>query len=188
MPTSFTKLKLPDAILVCPHIYADERGYFMEIYNEEEFHDAGICSNFVQDNQSCSRYGVIRGLHYQQAPYTQGKLVRVLTGTILDVIVDARPESKTCGESLCIELEASRHEQLFVPRGFLHGFAVLSEQAIIAYKCDAPYHPSAELTVRYDDPTLNINWVIPQERRLLSPKDLNYSISFTQFIATIKSA
>lgn len=185
MPTTFTKLKLQGVVLVTPKVFSDPRGYFMETYNEAEFQQEGIASTFVQDNQSCSSYGVIRGLHYQQAPYTQGKLVRVLMGKIFDVVVDVRPQSPTFKQSLAIELDSNKHEQLFVPRGFLHGFAVLSEQAIVAYKCDAFYQPQAELTVRYDDPELNIAWPIAPEERLISQKDITTGLSLTTFLSRL---
>lgn len=186
MPTTFTNLSLSGVILVTPHLFADARGYFMESYNESEFKAHGIDCHFVQDNQSCSSFGVIRGLHYQRPPYEQAKLIRALTGCILDVVVDARPKSATLGKVITVELSAANQQQLFIPSGCLHGFAVLSEQAIIAYKCNNSYHPEAEIRVRYDDPQLNIHWPIAPAKRLLSPKDQNTTTTFEQLQAILQ--
>ncbi|HIX56140.1 MAG TPA: dTDP-4-dehydrorhamnose 3,5-epimerase [Candidatus Anaerobiospirillum pullistercoris] len=180
MRTRFTNLEISGVILVEPQIFGDERGYFMESYNQAEFQAHGITANFVQDNQSSSCYGVIRGLHCQKPPFAQDKLIRVLWGQILDVVVDARLDSPTYGQHLTAKLSSDNQHQLFIPKGCLHGFAVLSEHAVIAYKCDQFYHPEAELTVRYDDPALNIAWPIPDSKRILSTKDRNATLTLEE--------
>lgn len=164
-------LRIPGLKLISPRIFPDSRGYFMEIYHREKFRAAGIDAEFVQDNESSSSYGVIRGLHLQLPPHTQAKLIRVLSGRILDVVVDLRCGSPTFGEHLAIELDDVSRCQLFVPHGLAHGFAVLSETARIAYKCDQFYCPAAERSIRPDDPALGIDWKIPRDRMILSPKD-----------------
>ncbi len=154
-----------------PRVFADDRGYFYESYNEKIFAEAGIHDNFVQDNQSKSTYGVLRGLHYQTGEHVQSKLVRVLEGSVLDVAVDIRPDSPTYGQHYTIELSAENHLQFYVPRGFAHGFLVLSDTAIFSYKCDNFYNKASEGGIAYDDPTLNIDWKIPTEDMILSDKD-----------------
>ncbi len=154
-----------------PRVFADDRGYFYESYNEKIFAEAGIHDNFVQDNQSKSTYGVLRGLHYQTGEHVQSKLVRVLEGSVLDVAVDIRPDSPTYGQHYTIELTAKNHLQFYVPRGFAHGFLVLSDTAIFSYKCDNFYNKASEGGIAYDDPTLNIDWKIPTEDMILSNKD-----------------
>ncbi len=166
--------RIPDVLLISPTVHGDDRGYFYESYQQERFEQLGVPGPFVQDNQSLSTYGVIRGLHYQLAPYAQGKLVRVIVGTILDVALDIRPQSPTYGQTVCVKLSAENHQMLYIPRGFAHGFAVLSDQAIVAYKCDEYWNQSAERGIRYDDPALCIDWGIPQEDIILSPKDKLY--------------
>jgi len=155
-----------------PKVFIDQRGYFFESYNEKTFADDGLSIRFVQDNQARSTYGVIRGLHYQLNPYAQSKLVRVLSGAILDVAVDIRKGSPTFGKVFSIELTAENKKQLFVPQGFAHGYSVLSETAEVFYKCDHYYHKEAEGGIRFDDATLAIDWKIPGTKKLISEKDL----------------
>jgi len=154
-----------------PKVFEDSRGYFFEAYNEQIFSEAGINMKFVQDNQSKSGYGVIRGLHYQVNPFAQTKLVRVLEGKILDVAVDIRKDSPTYGKYFSIELSAENKQQLYVPAGFAHGFSVLSETAIVLYKCDAFYNKESEGSILYNDPSLNIDWQIPAGKEIVSEKD-----------------
>lgn len=168
---TFTETDLPGVIVVEPKLFPDPRGYFFESYNERRFSAAGIVCHFIQDNQSKSRYGVIRGLHCQLAEHAQAKLMRVLHGAILDVAVDIRHNSPTFGKYIAIELSDTNHKQLFVPRGFLHGFSVLSETAVLHYKCDNLYNPHAEAGVRHDDPVLGIDWRIPADKIIVSEKD-----------------
>lgn len=167
----FTPTTLPGLIVVEPAVFEDSRGYFFEAYNEKWFEDNHISIKFVQDNQSRSSYGVIRGLHYQVPPHAQTKLVRVLSGSIIDSVVDLRAGSPTFGETFSIELSAENKKQLLIPRGFAHGFSVISESADVFYKCDAYYHQPSERGIRYDDPKLAISWQIPQERAVVSDKD-----------------
>ena len=154
-----------------PMVFEDSRGYFYESYNEKIFAQHGIVNRFVQDNQSRSSYGVIRGLHYQLAPFAQSKLVRVLSGKILDVVVDIRKGSPTYSKVFSIELSAENKKQVFIPQGFAHGFAVLSETAEVFYKCDAPYNKESEAGILYNDPSLNIDWKIPAGKAIISDKD-----------------
>jgi dTDP-4-dehydrorhamnose 3,5-epimerase len=169
MPFKLTKI--PGLIIVDPVILEDTRGYFFESYNEKLFSENNIAVKFVQDNQSRSSYGVIRGLHYQRQPFAQSKLVRVLSGAIIDVVVDLRKGSPTFGETFCIELSDINKKQLFVPKGFAHGFSVISEKAEVLYKCDTYYYRESESGILYNDPQLNINWQIPVDRALVSDKD-----------------
>ncbi len=154
-----------------PRIYEDQRGYFYESYNEDLFRQAGIEAKFVQDNQAFSTYGVLRGLHYQKAPKAQAKLVRVVLGKALDVIVDLRPEQPTYGQWFSILLSEDNHKQLFVPRGFAHGYLALSPQVLFSYKCDNYYAPDCEAGIRFNDPLLQIDWGLPEDQLLLSEKD-----------------
>jgi dTDP-4-dehydrorhamnose 3,5-epimerase len=156
-----------------PIVYKDERGHFFESYNEQTFHKEGFTNRFVQDNQSFSTYGVIRGLHYQLDPHAQCKLVRVLRGKILDVAIDLRKSSPSYGKWISVELSADNRRQLLVPRGFAHGFSVLSETAEVSYKCDAFYHKESEGGIRFDDPELNIDWQVPAAKAIVSQKDLD---------------
>lgn len=167
----FTKTLLPGVIVFEPRVFPDERGFFFESYNQKLFNDNNIMNVFVQDNQSYSSYGVIRGLHYQREPFAQAKLVRVILGKILDVVVDMRVGSPTFGRSFSIELSVENKKQLFIPRGFAHGFSVLSETAELAYKCDQFYNKQSESGIRYNDPFLNIDWKIAPEKALISTKD-----------------
>lgn len=168
---NFIKTDIDGVIIVEPKIFQDSRGYFFESYNESEFIQNGITTKFVQDNQSESVYGVIRGLHCQTGKYAQAKLVRVLSGKVLDVAVDIRPNSKTFGRYVAVELSDENKRQLFIPRGFLHGFSVLSEKAVFAYKCDNFYCKSSELGIRYDDETIGVDWRIPKDKIIVSEKD-----------------
>jgi dTDP-4-dehydrorhamnose 3,5-epimerase len=167
----FHKTELPGLIIFDPSVWEDSRGYFFEAYNEKTFHHAGISIGFVQDNQSSSSYGVIRGLHYQLNPYAQTKLVRVLSGQILDVAVDIRKGSPTFGKSFCMELSGENKKQLLIPAGFAHGFSVISEQAVILYKCDKLYNKESEGGIKYDDLSLNVNWQIQAGKEIVSEKD-----------------
>ena len=167
----FISTSIAGVVIIEPTIFTDERGYFFESYNAKTFRENGIECSFVQDNQSQSCYGVIRGLHSQAEPYAQAKLVRVLSGTVLDVAVDVRSGSSTYGQHIAVELSDKNQRQLFIPRGFLHGFSVLSEQCVLSYKCDNFYHKASEFSVRYDDPTLAIDWKIPQNHIIVTSKD-----------------
>ncbi len=169
---NFIKTEIEGIFIIEPKVFADSRGYFFESYNQKNFYDNGITNNFVQDNQSKSSYGVLRGLHGQSGAKAQAKLVRVLEGKVLDVAVDVRENSPTFGKHVAIELSSENQKQLFIPRGFLHAFAVLSETAIFSYKCDNLYCKEAEIGVRYDDDELGIDWQLPKEDISVSEKDL----------------
>ncbi|MCI6104160.1 MAG: dTDP-4-dehydrorhamnose 3,5-epimerase [Bacteroidales bacterium] len=172
--------EIPDVWILNPKVFADARGYFMETWREADFNaHIGHDVHFVQDNQSFSSRGVLRGLHYQQGEFSQAKLVRVLAGTVVDVAVDLRKDSPTFGKHVMVELSAENKKQLFIPRGFAHGFQVISEQALFTYKVDNIYAPQAERSIRYNDPTLNIAWPITDESLVqLSEKDLAHAVSF----------
>lgn len=163
--------RLEGVFILEPQLFEDSRGYFFEVWNKATFEKAGLHYNFVQDNESSSYYGTIRGLHFQKGEYAQAKLVRVLKGTVLDVAVDLRKDSSTYGKHIAVELSAENKHQLLIPRGFAHGFSVLSETAVIVYKCDNQYRKEAESGIRYDDPQLAIDWKIERGRELLSEKD-----------------
>ena len=162
---------IPGLLIIEPQVFADQRGYFLESYNQQKLHDAGISTIFVQDNESKSGRGVIRGLHYQLAPYSQTKLVRVIQGNVYDVAVDCRKGSPTFGQSYGLELSEENKLQFFIPKGFAHGFSVLSETAVFSYKCDALYNPAVERGIRYNDPVLKINWRIDSSQANVSGKD-----------------
>jgi dTDP-4-dehydrorhamnose 3,5-epimerase len=165
--------KLKDCFIIKDSLFKDSRGYFFESFSQQKFNElTGLNIQFVQDNQSKSTKGVLRGLHFQLGTYAQAKLVRVLEGRVLDVAVDIRPNSKTFGQHVAVELTAENETQLFVPRGFAHGFVVLSETATFFYKCDNYYHKLSEGGIIYNDPQLAINWQLPSEDLLLSEKDL----------------
>ena len=168
----FVTTDIEGVLIFEPAVYKDERGYFFESYNELTFHQQGITNRFVQDNQSFSKFGVIRGLHYQLDPHPQTKLVRVLQGRILDVAVDIRQGSPTFGKYVSTELSSDNKRQLLVPRGFAHGFSVLSDTAEVSYKCDALYDKASEGGIRFDDPQLNIDWQLPLDKAIVSSKDL----------------
>lgn len=157
--------------IIEPAVFGDSRGYFMESYNRADLAETGIVNDFIQDNESLSTYGVLRGLHYQAAPYSQAKLVRVIRGRVLDIAVDIRKDSPNFKKVFAAELSGENHRQFYIPRGFAHGFAVLSEQAIFAYKCDNVYHVASERGIAFNDPELDIDWQIPAEKMLLSEKD-----------------
>ena len=169
MPFSETNIK--DLLLFEPKVMEDSRGYFFESYNEKVFREHGINFRWVQDNQSSSLYGVIRGLHYQLNPHAQVKLVRVLYGTILDVVVDIRKSSATYGQHFSVELSAKNKKQLFIPAGFAHGFSILSEKAEVLYKCNEFYSRETEAGIIYNDPVLNIDWKIETGKEIISDKD-----------------
>ncbi len=167
----FSITDLAGLLVYEPKVFGDSRGHFFESYNQQVFHNQGLDLKFVQDNQSFSSYGVIRGLHYQLLPHAQTKLVRVLYGRILDVAVDVRKGSRTYGHHFSIELSSENRKQLLVPRGFAHGFSVLSETAEVSYKCDNFYHKASEAGIRWDDATLNIDWQVPSVNAEVSEKD-----------------
>ena len=167
----FIKTDIEGVIIVEPKIFTDSRGYFCETYNEQEFIKNGIPNRFVQDNQSKSSYGVVRGLHCQLGEHSQAKLVRVLHGTVLDVAVDVRKNSPTFGKYISVELSDKNMRQLFIPRDFLHGFSVLSDTAVFAYKVDNFYNKESEFGIRYDSPELDIDWRIPADKIITSDKD-----------------
>ncbi|HEU0063620.1 MAG TPA: dTDP-4-dehydrorhamnose 3,5-epimerase [Flavisolibacter sp.] len=162
---------IPDLIVFEPKVLNDSRGYFFESYNKKMMTEAGLNVEFVQDNQSKSSYGVIRGLHYQLNPNAQSKLVRVLFGSILDVAVDIRIGSPTFGKSFSLELSSENKKQLYIPTGFAHGFSVLTETAIVMYKCDGFYNRESEAGIKYNDPALEIDWQIPSSKEIISEKD-----------------
>ncbi len=168
----FIETGLPGLTIFEPRVFADSRGYFFEVYNEQLFQQAGIDVKFVQDNESKSQRGVLRGLHYQQNPMAQAKLVRVVEGEVLDVVVDIRKGSPTFGKSFSLLLSGENKKQLFIPQGFAHGFSVLTPVAIVLYKCDAFYNKQSEAGIRYDDPHLNIDWKIETGKEIISEKDI----------------
>ena len=163
-------------LVIEPQVFKDARGYFVETYNEERYRAAGIDARFVQDNQSCSSYGVVRGLHFQRPPYTQAKLVCCTVGRVLDIAVDLRKSSKTYGQWYSVELSDENKRQFFIPKGFAHGFSVLSETAIFNYKCDNLYHPEADGGILLNDPDLAIDWQIPENLRIISEKDTRHPL------------
>ena len=167
---------IPGLLILEPRVFSDARGYFIETYNEKRYHDAGITAEFVQDNQSCSCYGVVRGLHFQRPPYAQAKLVCCTRGRVLDVAVDLRKASPTFGQWYAVELNEDNHRQFFIPRGFAHGFSVLSETAMFTYKCDNFYHPESDGGIQLTDPTLQIDWQVPVEKMILSEKDKKHPL------------
>ncbi|MBE6381379.1 MAG: dTDP-4-dehydrorhamnose 3,5-epimerase [Lentisphaerae bacterium] len=165
---------LPGVKIIEPQLFGDERGYFLETWTQEKFRAAGIEAEFIQDNESKSHFGVLRGLHYQAGVYAQAKLVRVISGAVWDVAVDIRRGSPTYGKYLGLELSGTNHRQIFIPRGFAHGFAVLSKEVIFAYKCDNVYMPSAERGIKFDDPDLQIDWHVDPGKWILSEKDTRW--------------
>lgn len=162
---------IKDLIIIEPTVFGDERGFFFESYSKAKFEDLGIKINFVQDNQSFSKKGTVRGLHYQNPPFAQTKLIRVLEGEIIDVAVDLRKDSPTYGKSFSILLSNENKKQLLVPQGFAHGFSVISETASVLYKCDQFYNKPSEGGIKYDDPSLNINWGMDLDEAIVSDKD-----------------
>lgn len=170
------KTNLDGVFILKPRLFKDARGYFFESYSQREFDEKVMPIRFVQDNESMSAYGVIRGLHYQRMPYTQSKLVRCVLGSVLDVAVDIRRGSPTFGQHVAVELNEENKLMFFVPRGFAHGFSVLSETAVFQYKCDNFYHPEAEAGISLRDEALGIDWRIPVEKAILSEKDLHHAL------------
>ena len=165
------KTNIEGVVIIEPRIFKDDRGYFFESFSQREFEEKVCKTTFVQDNESKSSYGVLRGLHSQKPPFAQSKLVRVIKGAVLDVAVDIRKGSPTFGQYVSVELTGENHRQFFIPRGFAHGFSVLSEEVIFQYKCDNFYSPQSEGAIAWNDPDLNIDWRIPAEKVVLSEKD-----------------
>jgi len=172
--------KFSGLFILEPKVFEDHRGFFMESYNKKALEKKGIYEEFVQDNHSRSNYGVLRGLHFQNPPHAQTKLIRAISGTILDTVVDIRKSSPTYGEQFSLELTASNKKQLLVPKGFAHGFSVLSKTAEILYKCDNYYNKESEGGLMFNDPAFNIDWGVPHDKILLSDKDKEYQ-SFDDF-------
>ncbi|WP_462250525.1 dTDP-4-dehydrorhamnose 3,5-epimerase [Ferruginibacter sp.] len=172
----FVKTDFPGLMVFEPKVFEDSRGYFFESYNENTFSTEGVAIKFVQDNQAQSSYGVIRGLHYQLNPHAQIKLIRVLSGAIVDVAVDIRKGSPTYGKVFELELSAANKKQLLIPQGFAHGYSVISSTAEVFYKCDEFYHKETEGGIMYNDAALNINWQIPADKAIISEKDLKHPV------------
>jgi len=172
----FIKTEFPGLLVFKPKIFEDNRGYFFESYNQKVFSTEGIEINFVQDNQASSTFGVIRGLHFQLEPYAQTKLIRVLTGAIIDTVVDIRKNSPTYGKAYSIELSAQNKKQLLVPKGFAHGYSVISETAEVFYKCDQFYHKESDGGIAWNDPALEIDWKIPIDKITVSEKDKHHPL------------
>ena len=170
------KTEIGGVVILEPKVFGDERGYFFESFSQRDFDVAVRPIRFVQDNESKSRYGVLRGLHFQLPPFAQGKLVRVVCGRVLDVAVDIRRGSPTFGRSIAVELTGENKRQLFIPRGFAHGFSVLSEEAVFQYKCDNFYAPECEGAIAWDDPALGIDWRLKPEEMILSEKDKKHPL------------
>ena len=169
---------ISDLLIIQPKVFEDSRGYFFESYNKKKFEDYGLNYNFVQDNESLSEFGVVRGLHYQLNPYAQSKLVRVISGRVFDVAVDLRKNSATYGRWFGVELTAENKLQFLIPKGFAHGFVVLSEKALFQYKCDEFYKPDYERGIRFNDPSINIDWKIEEKDIHLSGKDSELPLFF----------
>ena len=168
------KTEIEGVVIIEPKVFGDSRGYFFESWSQKDFDDLVRPVKFVQDNESMSTYGVMRGLHFQAPPFTQSKLVRCVRGSVLDVAVDIRKGSPTYGQHVAVELTEDNHRQFFVPRGFAHGFAVLSETAVFQYKCDKFYHPEADCGINILDESLGIDWRIPTDKAILSEKDTKH--------------
>ena len=169
-------------VIIEPRVFEDARGYFFESFSQREFNEKVKPVDFVQDNESKSTFGVIRGLHFQRPPYTQSKLVRCVRGAVLDVAVDIRKESPTYGQHVAVELTEDNHRQIFIPKGFAHGFAVLSDIAVFQYKCDEFYHPESEGGISLLDSELDIDWKISTDKAILSPKDTKHPL-FKDFVS-----
>nr|WP_106633683.1 dTDP-4-dehydrorhamnose 3,5-epimerase [Alistipes sp. Marseille-P5061] len=169
------KTDIDGVVIIEPRIFRDERGYFFESFSQRDFQEKVCNTVFVQDNESKSSYGVLRGLHFQKPPYAQSKLVRVIKGAVLDVAVDIRKGSPTFGQHVAVELTEDNHRQFFIPRGFAHGFSVLTDEVIFQYKCDNFYAPQSEGALAWDDSDLGIDWRIPTDKVLLSEKDCHHS-------------
>lgn len=170
------KTDIEGVVIIEPRIFKDARGYFFESFSAKEFQEKVCQTTFVQDNESYSSYGVVRGLHFQKPPYTQSKLVRVIKGAVLDVAVDLRKGSPTYGKHVAVELTGENHRQLFIPKGFAHGFSVLSDEVLFQYKCDNFYAPQSEGGIAWNDPALQIDWRIPADKILLSEKDTKHPL------------
>lgn len=171
------KTDIDGILIIEPHVFGDSRGYFFESFNAKEFKEkTGLDINFVQDNESMSTYGVMRGLHFQRPPFTQSKLVRCVSGSVLDVAVDIRKGSPTYGQHVAVELSEENHRQFFISKGFAHGFSVLSDTAVFQYKCDEFYHPEADYGISILDSSLGIDWKVPVDNALLSEKDTHHSL------------
>jgi dTDP-4-dehydrorhamnose 3,5-epimerase len=170
----FIETIFQDLLIFEPNVFEDSRGYFFESYNQKTCSNSNINNLFIQDNQAKSVYGVIRGLHYQLNPYAQTKFIRALSGTILDTVLDLRIGSPTYGKHFSIELSAENKRQLYIPKGFAHGYSVLSETAEVFYKCDEFYNKETEAGIQFDDPMLNIDWRIPKDKQIISDKDMNH--------------
>lgn len=175
------KTKLDGVVIIEPKIFRDSRGYFFESFSQREFEEKVCKINFVQDNESMSSYGVMRGLHFQRPPFTQAKLVRCVKGAVLDVAVDIRKDSPTYGQHVAVELTEDNHYQMFIPHGFAHGFSVLSETAVFQYKCDQFYHPESDAGISILDKSLGIDWRIPADKAILSDKDTRHPL-FKDFV------
>lgn len=175
------KTKLDGVVIIEPKIFRDSRGYFFESFSQREFEEKVCKINFVQDNESMSSYGVMRGLHFQRPPFTQAKLVRCVKGAVLDVAVDIRKDSPTYGQHVAVELSEDNHYQMFIPHGFAHGFSVLSETAVFQYKCDQFYHPESDAGISILDKSLEIDWRIPTDKAILSDKDTRHPL-FKDFV------
>ena len=178
------KTDIEGVVIIEPRVFEDARGYFFESFSQREFDEKVAPVRFVQDNESKSSYGVVRGLHLQKPPFSQSKLVRVVRGEVLDVAVDLRKGSPTFGKYVSCVLSEENRRQFFIPKGFAHGFAVLSPEAVFQYKCDEFYHPEAEAAIAWDDPELGIDWMVPQEDVILSAKDSNHP-SLAEFAAML---
>ncbi|MFA6402830.1 MAG: dTDP-4-dehydrorhamnose 3,5-epimerase [Salinivirgaceae bacterium] len=163
--------KIQGLLIIEPKVFSDDRGYFYETFQSKRYKDAGIDADFIQDNEAFSGYGVVRGLHYQLAPYTQAKLVRVIQGIVLDIAVDIRKGSPTFGQWVGIELSETNKRQFYVPRGFAHGYSVISKTAIFSYKCDNQYNPQSERGININDTSLNLDWKLPVNEMIISSKD-----------------
>ncbi len=171
---NIVETEIKGVFIIEPKVFGDNRGYFFESFSQREFESMIGPVTFVQDNQSKSSYGVVRGLHFQKPPHAQAKLVRVVKGKVLDVAVDLREDSPTFGKYMAVELSDENHRQVFIPKGFAHGFSVLSEEAVFQYKCDEYYAPESEAAIAWDDQDLNIDWKVPAEDVVLSAKDRNH--------------
>ncbi len=171
---AFEKTEFPGLMVYTPRVFEDRRGYFFESYNQQSFTASGVEIAFIQDNQASSSFGVIRGLHYQLNPHAQSKLIRVLSGNIIDAVVDVRKNSPTYGKAYTIELSAENKKQLLIPKGFAHGYSVISETAEVFYKCDEFYNKESEGGIAYDDIILNIDWKITEGEAIISEKDMNH--------------
>jgi dTDP-4-dehydrorhamnose 3,5-epimerase len=168
--------EISGVVIIEPRLFKDERGYFFESYSKKVFDEEIRPTDFVQDNESKSRYGVLRGLHFQKGVHSQGKLVRVVIGKVLDVAVDIRVGSPTFGKYVSVELSSENHRMFFIPRGFAHGFSVLSEEVVFQYKCDSPYCKESEGAIAWDDPAIGIDWKVPADRIILSEKDSHHPL------------